>query len=156
MWRWLLLLCGGVAIAGCGESLHRPVSAESEEVALTLERGLAYLQQRQLQRAQQQLQQLLRHSGANPQQRRQAHYSLALVAMEQKEEDAAEHHFQTALQLLEHEPYPDADNGYAVLLCRQGRRVEADDHFRRALQHAPPGVVAMVMKNRRMCGEGTE
>jgi|APSaa5957512576_1039674.scaffolds.fasta_scaffold02401_7 type IV pilus assembly protein PilF len=161
MWRKsyslfaLLLLFSGCAL----QPLQSPHSEKQpEQVAIQLELGLTYLEQERLDLAQGALQKALSAIGPQAQlvgaevgQWQQIHYGLALIYLRKEVYQRSEHHFMQALVL--ESPYPEAANGYGVLLCRQGRRAEAELQFQRAINNPQYRTPEVAMNNRKACGE---
>lgn len=139
-------------LSGCIKQPLQPSVEASEQVSVQLELGVAYLEKERLDLARQHLQKALNHATPEMAQWSRIHYALALIEMRTVNNRVAEYHFQQALD--NHSRYPDAENGYGVLLCRQGRVAEAENHFLRAIndpQYATPEVAE---NNRKACGEG--
>ncbi len=137
-------------LAGCALQPSKTLSTTEQESA-HLELGLAYLEQKQLDQAEKYLKKVVDYGVAERGNGYQAHYGLALIHMQRGENSLSEHHFRQALQ--RRHLYPEAENGYGVLLCRMGRREEAVSHFQQAI-HAPQYATPEIARNnQKACGE---
>jgi type IV pilus assembly protein PilF len=156
MWSRVLqpaLLSVPLLLSACGlQPLQSPNTAPaSGRVAAQLELGLGYLSQEQLPQAREHLEKALLHATQAMEEWVQIHYALALIEMRGGREGRAEHHFQQALE--SGSGYPEAENGYGVLLCQQGRVAEAEHYFLRALNNPLYTTPEVAEKNRKVCGE---
>ncbi len=123
----------------------------SEQVRAQLELGLAYLAQEQLIQARQHLERAQQFATTEMVEWSRIHYALALIEMRTGTGERAEHHFLLALN--SHRSYPEAENGYGVLLCQQGRGNEAETYFLRAINNPRYATPEVAERNRKACGE---
>ncbi len=134
-----------VLFSGC---TAQKIKKDSAIVAQShLELGVAYLDQGRMDLSMMHLEMALavEPSGA------EIHYALALLHLKRGEEQQSEQHFLRSMR--ERKSYSEAQNGYGVLLCRQGRVEEAAIYFQLAVSN--PGYITpeIASENERVCGE---
>jgi type IV pilus assembly protein PilF len=138
----LLLL----TINGCVVDKQYKGSLENRDIAQAqLALGAAYLDREQLSQAEFHLQRALTELPEMA----EAEYALALIEMRRENYLNAETHFIAALQKVD--SYPDARNGYGVLLCKQGRLEEAQLMFQQAIADPTNSSPELAIKNIEIC-----
>ncbi len=147
--RVLLLL----SLSGCAvqPSNNPPVQSSTTERDPRIELGLAYLNQGRLQLARQHLQKALGSATELSPSWLEIHYALALLEMRSEHEERSETHFLQALR--GQQGYPDAENGYGVLLCRMGRKALAQRYFLRAINNPDYATPEVAANNQKACGD---
>ncbi len=138
-------------LSGCMKPSLQQTAETGEQVSVQLELGLAYLEKERLQLAHEHLQKALSYASPEMGQWPRIHYALALIEMRSVNNRKAEHYFQQALQ--NSSGYPEAENGYGVLLCRLGRTAEADHYFLRAINNPQYATPEVAKNNQKACGE---
>lgn len=141
----MLLALVVLMLAGCSAGVGTKESQTMAESQLEL--GVAYMEQERLDLARVHLEKALSTAPS----RAEVHYALALLHLREENAELSEHHFRRSLERST--PYPEAQNGYGVLLCRLGRIDEALGYFQMAVTNPAYGTPEIANRNREICGE---
>lgn len=136
--RWVLALAC-IFAAGCASTAEKKIEQGAQQKLVDTNTQLAagYLQQGQFDVAKEKLDKALELAPDDP----QANNVMALVLWRLKNHDAAERHFQRALNSKTGSINPDVQHNYGAYLCDLGRIDEATGWFERAIanpQYATP------------------
>lgn len=135
-------------LSSCATSIKS--QKESAKVAqLQLELGVAYMEQGYVDMALINLEKAESIMPSDP----EIQYALALLYLKKRDEERAEQYFLRAMR--ERTPYPEAQNGYGVLLCRQGRHQEAEIYFNMAMNNPDYKTPGVAGRNSEICGDET-
>ena len=97
--------------------------------AVNVQLGIGYLQQNNLELAEEKLSKALRQDPESP----SAHNAYAILQERLKEIDKAEYHYEKATELDPNDSQ--AANNYGTFLCRNGRERESEKYFLKALDN---------------------
>jgi type IV pilus assembly protein PilF len=107
-----------------------PQPTQNEKAsAVNVELGVGYMQQNNLELANEKLLKAIRQDPKSV----RAHYIYAMLQDRLLQPEKAEDNYKIALEL---DPKnSEANNNYGAFLCRQGRELEAEDYFMKALEN---------------------
>jgi type IV pilus assembly protein PilF len=129
----LAQLCGGVLalllLAACSSNAKKQTDKAHEAAIYNVQLGLAYMNQGDLQRAQDKLDRALSQDPNSP----DVHSARATLFARLGNKDKADTEFRSALRLAPHDPR--VVNNYAVYLCQNGRHDEGVKRFLEAAQN---------------------
>lgn len=118
----LILVMAAVVLAGCATGGER-----QEAARINTQLGINYLQQDNLNQANQALRKALEQDSGNA----EAHAAMAVLSERLDDHDKADRHFRRALRLDDEQP--SVHNNYGRFLCNRERYEEADEQFRKAI-----------------------
>ena len=150
--RPILVATSMICLAACvteGGPRVEPAS-DTEAAQANLNLGVGYLQQGRPDAAVDALQRAL---SLNPR-LVDAHSTLAVAYDQLEEFELAETHHERATRMAPDNA--DAQNRYAVFLCRQGRWTDAEEHFQRAIDDRRYVNRNMTMLNAATCARSAE
>ena len=122
----LLLFCG--LLQACVAVSPGPTQNEKAS-AVNVQLGIGYLQQNKLELASEKLTKALRQDPESA----SAHNAYAILQERLKQTDKAEYHYRKATELDRNDAQ--AANNYGTFLCRNGREIESEKYFLRALDN---------------------
>ncbi len=142
----LPVLIASLAVAGCSS---QSVRIEEEQLLkssdINTELGLAYLEERDFERA---LKRLLKAVEQNPDNAR-AHTVIALVYDNLDRPDKADLHYARGVALDPQDSY--GQNAYAAFLCRRGDIASAEQRFKAALENPLYAQPEVALTNAGLC-----
>lgn len=124
-----VVLLAALLVAGCTTTPGPNEQSLRKAAQLNAQLGANYLQQGNLEQANEKLTKALRQDDENV----DAHATFALLQMELGKPGAARRHFRTALDLAPDDP--DIHNNYGTFLCEQGDHDEGIGHFLEAAEN---------------------
>ncbi len=122
----LLLLCG--LLQAC-VTVDEGQSQDEKASAVNVQLGIGYLQQNKLELASEKLSKALRQDPESA----TAHNAYAILQERLKQTELAEYHYEKATEL--DKSNAQAANNYGTFLCRNGRELESEKYFLRALDN---------------------
>lgn len=122
----LLLLCG--LLQAC-VAVNPGKTQDEKASAINVQLGIGYLQQNKLELASEKLTKALRQDPESA----PAHNAYAILQERLKQNDLAEYHYEKATSL--DKKNAQAANNYGTFLCRNGRELESEKYFLRALDN---------------------
>jgi type IV pilus assembly protein PilF len=107
-----------------------PQQTQNEKAsAVNVQLGIGYLQQNKLELAQEKLDKAIRQNPDSA----SAHNAYAILQDRLKQPDKAEYHYERAVDLDPKDSQ--AANNYGAFLCRNGRELESEEYFLKAIEN---------------------
>jgi type IV pilus assembly protein PilF len=124
----IVLLLAASLLQACVAVNPGPTQDEKAS-AINVQLGIGYLQQNKLELASEKLTKALRQDPESA----AAHNAYAILQERLKQNDKAEYHYKKATELDRNDSQ--AANNYGTFLCRNGRELESEKYFLRALKN---------------------